>query len=353
MELFVDFCSIGNRVIGTGRPVFVIAEAGVNHNGDPAIAKEMITVAAAARADAVKFQSFHADSLVTRSGPKAVYQVDTTAADESHLEMLRRLQLPEESQSELQKCCEEAGIIYCSTPFDEASADFLDSLDIAFFKIGSGDLTNLPLLQHVARKKRPIILSTGMANMTEVEQAVTTVRDSGCIQLALLQCVSNYPAQPADVNLRSMQTMSAAFGVPVGYSDHTLGTEVALAATALGACIIEKHFTLDRRMSGPDHQASLQPEELTLLIEGIRKVEQAMGSGEKGPSDSEKEMAKVARRSLVAACDIPAGTKVTRQMIAVKRPGTGLTPSFIEKVVGRSALTNINADALLTLDMFG
>jgi N,N'-diacetyllegionaminate synthase len=343
---------IGEKVIGEGLPVFVIAEIGVNHNGDLTMARKLIDVAVKAGADAVKFQTFQADQLATAEAPKADYQLQSTSADESQLEMLRKLELSIDAHRELQDYCHQQGIIFLSTPFDENAADFLDELGVAAFKISSGDLTNSPLLQHVALKNRPIILSTGMADIDEVIEAVSTVRTSGCESVVLLHCVSNYPADPKDVNLRAMQTMRSAFDVPVGFSDHTNGIEVALAAVALGACVIEKHFTLDRTLPGPDHKASLEPDELQAMIAGIRTVESALGNGKKVPTAVEIETAKVARRSLIAARDIDAGSILKREMVVLKRPGTGLAPTMLETVLGRRLSQSVSSGSLLTLDMF-
>lgn len=343
---------IGDKLIGSHEPVFVIAEAGVNHNGDLTMARSLIDVAVDAGADAVKFQTFHADRIATAEAPKAGYQLQTTGEAESQFEMLRRLELSADAHRELRSFCDKRGIIFLSTPFDELAADFLDELSVPAFKISSGDLTNSPLLEHVARKGKPVILSTGMATLEEVIEAVTVLRAAGCEDPILLHCVSNYPANPADVNLRAMQTMQASFDVPVGFSDHTEGIEVALAAVALGASVIEKHFTLDRGLPGPDHRASLEPPELSKLIQGIRKVEEALGDGRKVPAASELDTAKVARRSLVAARDIPAGTTIDHKMIVLKRPGTGLSPSMLGTLLGRRARGNIASGSLLSLEMF-
>jgi N-acetylneuraminate synthase len=342
---------VGERKIGRGHPCFIIAEAGVNHNGDIALAHQLIEAAVETGADAVKFQTFSADRLVTLDAPKARYQLQSTDAAESQYEMLRRLELSEQAHRELMARCREKEILFMSSPFDEESADLLNSLDVAVFKIPSGEITNLPLLAHIARKGKPIIVSTGMANLSEVEAAVHTIEGSGNHNFALLHCVSNYPADPADVNLRAMRTMATAFGVPVGYSDHTPGNEVALAAAALGACVIEKHFTLDRSSPGPDHQASLEPDELAALVHSIRVVEAALGHGRKEPVPSEVATALVARKSLVTACDIPAGAKLSKEMIAIKRPGTGLDPAMRSHLIGRAARVDISAGTLLALEM--
>ena len=330
----------------------MIAEIGVNHNGDVRLAKQLIDLAAAAGADAVKVQTFTAEALVTPASPKAGYQIETTSATESQLEILRGLELSEDAHWELQQHCNQKGVMFLSTPFDAAAADLLEQLDVPAFKISSGDVTNLPLLEHVAGKGRPMILSTGMANIDEVAEAVKAIRDAGCEQLVLLHCVSNYPASVSDVNLRAMHTMAEAFQVPVGYSDHTTGIEISIAAVALGACIIEKHFTLDRNLPGPDHRASLEPSELGTLIQGIRRVGAALGDGKKVPADSELETARVARRSLVAAENISAGTRILREMIAAKRPGTGLSPAKLSLILGRTALVDITAGSMLTPEMF-
>ncbi len=246
--------------------------------------------------------------------------------------------------------CHERGIIFLSTPFDEEAAIFLDELGVPAFKISSGDLTNSPLLEHVASKGKPVILSTGMSDCRRVDRGGERFERGGCENLILLHCVSNYPADPADVNLRAMQTMRAAFDVPVGFSDHTEGIDVALAAVALGACVIEKHFTLDRTLPGPDHRASLEPAEFSDLVQSIRRVEAALGHGRKTPAASELETASIARRSLVAARDIPEGAALEREMVALRRPGSGLAPSMLATLLGRRALRKITAGTLLDSD---
>lgn len=344
--------TIAGRQIGSGQPCFIIAEAGVNHNGDPELARQLIDVAKTAGADAVKFQLFRADRLASAAAPKAGYQVRTTGGGESQLEMLRRLELPLEAHRALWDYCRARGMLFLSSPFDEDSADWLDALGVAAFKIPSGELTNLPFLAHVARKGKSLIVSTGMATLAEVEAAVRTIDAAGNRDVVLLHCVSNYPANPAEANLRAMQTMAEAFGLPVGYSDHTPGIEVALAAVALGACVIEKHFTLDRTLPGPDHRVSLEPQELVALVRGIRTVEAALGHGRKEPAPSEADTAAVARKSLVAAKDIAKGSTVTADSIAIKRPGTGLPPAVLDHLLGRTAIREIPADTLLTMEMF-
>jgi len=343
---------VGNKLIGAAQPVFMIAEAGVNHNGDLKLARALIDVAVEAGADAVKFQTFQADRLATPDAPKADYQLRTTGDAESQFDMLRRLELSPDAHRELQSYCHERGIIFLSTPFDEEAVDLLDELGVPAFKISSGDLTNSPLLEHVASKGKPVILSTGMSELSELIEAVSVLNTAGCENPVLLHCVSNYPADAAEVNLRAMQTMRSAFDVPVGFSDHTEGIDVALAAVALGACVIEKHFTLDRTLPGPDHRASLEPAELRELVRSIRRVETALGNGRKVPSASEVETAKVARRSLVAARDIPAGVTLERSMVVMRRPGTGMSPGMLETLLNRRAVREIAAGTLLDEGMF-
>jgi N-acetylneuraminate synthase len=308
-------------------------------------------MAARAGADAVKFQTFAAERLVTRQAPKARYQLESTDPEESQFEMLRRLELTKDDHRVLFQECKERGIIFLSTPFDEESADFLEELGVLAFKIPSGEITNVPYLGHIARKGKPMIVSTGMAYLGEVETAVRAIEEAGNDNFALLHCVSNYPANPAEINLRAMATMAAAFNCPIGFSDHTTGIEVSLAAVALGATVIEKHFTLDSGLPGPDHRASLEPAELKALVQGIRKVEVALGHGRKEPAASESNTAAVARKSLVAAHDILEGTTLTEDLIAIKRPGTGLPPEMRPQLIGRTARVAISAGELITLDM--
>jgi N-acetylneuraminate synthase len=323
----------------------------VNHTGRAELARRLIECAADAGADAVKFQTFRAERLAVAQAAKADYQLRTTDRSESQLEMLRRLELPRETYPELLAQCRERGLLFLSSPFDEESADFLDALKIPAFKIPSGEITNLPFLAHVARKGKPLILSTGMSTLEEVRAAFDTVVREGNRQVILLHCTSGYPAAPEDANLRAMKTLAETFGVPVGYSDHTLGMAVPLAAVALGACVVEKHFTLDRALPGPDHQASAAPEELASLVQGIRSVEKALGHGRKEPAPSEAAVAGVARKSLVAAKDIPAGTTITADHLALRRPGTGLPPAMLNAVVGRKARRDVRAGTLLEWEM--
>jgi N,N'-diacetyllegionaminate synthase len=342
---------IGGHLVGPGRQCFVIAEAGVNHNGDVDLAKALVRAAAEAGADAVKFQTFSADRLVTATAPKAAYQAEHTNPAESQQSMLKHLELGAAEHRDLIDECEKLGILFLSSAFDEESADLLDELNVVAYKVPSGEITNMPYLRHLAGKGRPLIVSTGMSDMGEVASAVEAIRDAAEVPIVLLHCVSLYPAPAAGSNLRAMDTMRAAFGVPVGFSDHTEGIAVSLAAVAMGADMIEKHLTIDRSLPGPDHAASLEPGELRTLIDGIRAVESAIGDGVKRPLPAEAATAAAARKSVVAATDIPAGTVISRDMLAVKRPGTGLPPGEMASIIGRKARTAIAAGSVITSEM--
>ena len=326
----------------------IIAEAGVNHNGSLETALRLVEAAREAGADVVKFQTFAAERLVPRSAAKAAYQRQTTATDESQFEMLKKLELSPEQLRKLMAHCAEQGILFLASPFSERDVDLLDSMDVPAIKVGSGEITNHPLLAHVGATFRPVILSTGCSSLDEVTRAVDVLREAGCVELALLHCVSNYPADPADVNLRAMETMARAFNLPVGYSDHTPEAEIACAAVALGARIIEKHLTLDRTMSGPDHRASLEPREFAGLVSSIRHIESAMGDGVKRPAPSEADVRTAARRSLVAATDLPVGTMLRRAHLVAKRPGTGVSPAELENILGLRLQQDLAADDVLT-----
>lgn len=346
----VNEVRIGSRAVGPGHPCFVIAEAGVNHNGDLSCARRLVDAATDAGADAVKFQTFSAERLAAPDALKADYQARATGAG-SQLEMLRRLELSPEAHEELRDRCANRGITFLSSCFDEAAVGLLERLGTPALKIPSGEITNRPLLERAARTGRPLIVSTGMARLDEVKSAVQTLREAGAHEIVLLHCVSGYPADPADANLRAMETLRAATGLPVGYSDHTLGVEVALAAVALGACVLEKHFTLDRLSAGPDHGSSLEPGELVALVRGVRAVEAALGHGRKEPAPGEAGIAAAARRSLAAGRHIAAGSTLAEETIVLLRPGTGLPPELLPSLVGRRAKTDIPAGTLLTMDM--
>jgi N,N'-diacetyllegionaminate synthase len=342
---------IGERAVGPGLPCLVIAEAGVNHNGSLDMALRLVEAAAGAGADIVKFQTLKSEEVVTPLAPKAEYQVQNTGESESQLEMIKKLELPDEAFRTIQAHCRNKGILFLSTPFDHGSADLLEDMGVPAFKVPSGEITNHPFLSHVACKRRPLIMSTGMSNLDEVAAAINVIYKTGNTELILLHCVSNYPAAPASVNLRAMKTLERRFDLPTGYSDHTKGISIPLAAAALGACVIEKHFTLDQSLPGPDHRASLEPQELAAMVRGIREVEAALGNGLKRPAAEELSTTAVARRSLVAAEDLRAGTVLAENMVAIRRPGTGLPPSQLNRILGRKLKEDVFAGSLFTLEM--
>ncbi|MGA7678083.1 MAG: N-acetylneuraminate synthase [Dehalococcoidia bacterium] len=336
---------IGNKRIGNSRPCFVIAEAGVNHNGDVNLAKKLIEAAKRAGADAVKFQTFRAENVATANAGKANYQKETAGDGESQLEMLKNLELTGSDFQELFDYARKKAIVFLSSPFDKTSVDLLDELGITAFKIPSGEITNLPLLKYIAQKKKPIILSTGMSTLSEVENALAIIRNEGVEDIVLLHCVSCYPADMKDMNLRAMETLRSAFKLPVGLSDHTLGIAIPIAAVALGARVIEKHFTLDKGLPGPDHGASLEPDDLKHMVKAIRDVEKALGDGIKRPAEDEKENKELARRSLVAKVYIAEGTMLTEEMLDIKRPAGGIEPKHIGLVIGRRTRKDIAKDS--------
>jgi N,N'-diacetyllegionaminate synthase len=329
----------------------IIAEAGVNHNGDIDMAYALIDAASDAGADLVKFQTFDADSLVTRNARKAVYQMKMTDTDESQRDMLKRLELSPAMHEKLIAHTARRGIEFFSTAFDLDSLDYLLSLDMSRIKVPSGELTNLPYLRKVGSTGKPVILSTGMANLGEIEAALAALEAAGTPrhQITVLHCSTEYPAPMAEVNLQAMPAMSRAFGVQVGYSDHTEGIEVAIAAVAMGACVIEKHFTLDRALPGPDHRASIEPEELARLVRSIRNIELALGDGVKRPSASEEKNRLMARKSLFAACAIAKGELFSEQNLVAKRPGTGISPMRLDELLGRAAARDFATDELIQL----
>jgi N,N'-diacetyllegionaminate synthase len=330
--------------------VFIIAEAGVNHNGSLDLALRLVDAAKASGADAVKFQTFRADLLATHSAPKAPYQERTTANGESQFGMLQRLELDAAAHQHLIDRCRQIGIQFLSSPFDTQSADLLATMDVPLFKVPSGEITNLPFLRHLARKGRPLILSTGMSTLGEVEEAVNVLQAAGASQLTLLHCVTEYPAPYSEVNLRAMLTLKCAFGLPVGYSDHTPGIDIAIAAAALGAEVIEKHFTLDRSLPGPDHAASLEPVELQQMVAAIRHVEAALGTGIKTPAPCELPNVSVARKSVVAARSLPAGHQLSTGDLDIKRPGNGLAPKLIPVLIGRTLRAGLVKDEVISWD---
>lgn len=338
---------LGGLEIGGGSKTLVVAEAGVNHDGDPERAHQMIDAAADAGASIIKFQTFVTEELVTRAAARAVYQRDDGVTPQH--EMLKKLELEPAQYAALKDHCELRDIVFISTRYDASSVDTLDRLDVAGFKIASTDTTNLPLLEYLASKGRPIMLSTGMCSLCEVDAAMSTLKSAGATSVVLLHCTSDYPAPIEEANLRAMVAMEAAFSCPVGYSDHTEGQLAASWAVCLGASVIEKHFTLDSTLPGPDHKASLEPKALAELIEMIRQVEAALGDGVKRVMPSELENKALMQKSLVAGKVIDKGELIEANMVVCKRPGTGLRPSFLNQVVGRRAARRIEADEVLGL----
>ena len=337
---------------------FFIAEAGVNHNGQESLAMELIDVAAKSGADAIKFQSFKADKLVTENAKKAEYQAKATG-DGSQLSMLKRLEMSEDMHQRLFAHCEAKGIEFMSTPFDDESVDFLVKLGIKRIKVPSGEITNHPFIAHLASKNLPLIVSTGMANMAEIHEAVAVIKhtreqhgftESLAEKLTILHCTSNYPAACEDVNLRAMNSIANETGMPVGYSDHTLGFAVSTGAVALGATVIEKHFTLDRNMDGPDHKASLEPDELTILLNHIRDIEKALGSDVKQPTDSELPVRELVRKSATVLKNLPQGHVLRADDIALMRPGHGIQPKEVPYIIGRMLSRDVEQGTTLTFD---
>jgi N,N'-diacetyllegionaminate synthase len=347
LEYKGEIIKIQKKIVGSGFPCFIIAEAGINHNSDIDIAKKMIDAAVDAGVDAIKFQTFIPEKVMSPSAPKAVYQKKTTGESESQIEMVRRFQLSFETFEEIKKTCEEKGVMFLSTPFDYESAQFLNTVGVPAFKISSGEITNLPFLEYIAGFQKPIILSTGMSYLSEVDEAVRCLQSKGCENLALLHCVSNYPAVIEDSNLKALHTLEHAFGLPVGYSDHTLGLDVSLASVVLGACILEKHFTLDKSMPGPDHQASLEPDELFRLVQKVRMIEAALGDGRKVPAKSEENTSKIARRSLFLNQDLESGEIIKPADIIALRPSGGIPPNLIHLVLGKRASHPLKKGELL------
>jgi N,N'-diacetyllegionaminate synthase len=327
----------------------IIAEAGVNHNGELELAKKLIQVAAKSGADLVKFQTFNADRLVTKKVRKAQYQMQNSESSESQFEMLKRLELSEVMHRELIEESRTQGIGFISTAFDIESANMLLSFGQDIFKIPSGEITNLPYLRHIGSFGKRIILSSGMSNLQEVKDALKVLESTGISksQIAVLHCASAYPAPVVDVNLLAMRTMKETLNVEVGYSDHTLGIEVSIAAVALGATVIEKHFTLDRNLPGPDHKASLEPDELNSMVTQIRNIEQALGDGVKRSMPSELENIDLIRRSIVAKCSIRQGEIFSELNLSVKRPGTGISPMDWDRLIGSKASRDFDADELI------
>lgn len=331
--------------------ILIIAEAGVNHNGSLEMAKALVEEAARAGADIVKFQTFKATALVTNSAPKAEYQINNAGAAESQFEMIRRLELSDQMHIDITNHCKSLGIQFLSTGFDIESNKYLLELNMPFFKVPSGELTNLPYLRHISSLGKDIVLSTGMANLSDIEAAINALEQAGTSrqQITVLHCTTEYPTPMEDVNLLAMVNIGKSFGVKIGYSDHTCGIEVPMAAVALGAAVIEKHFTLDRNLSGPDHRASLEPDELKAMVQGIRNIEMALGDGIKRPSPSELKNKPIARKSIVAACPIKVGEAFSEVNLIAKRPGTGISPMLWDNLIGRIASRDFSEDELIEI----
>jgi len=339
---------IGEHVIGNGEPVFTIAEAGVNHNGSLKLAKELVDAAKAAGADAVKFQTFKAEDVVTGKAQMAAYQQKNLKIRKSQLEMLRDYELDYSDFRKLKKYCDEKNIIFLSTPHSEEAADFLEPL-VPAYKIGSGDITNIPFLEKVAKKGKPMIVGTGMSTLGEVKEALNAIYRMGNKQVVMLHCTTSYPCLLEEVNLKAMVTMQKELDCLIGYSDHTLGLTVPIMAAALGAVVIEKHFTLDKSLPGPDHKASLEPDELKSMVQAIREVEKALGSSIKRPTKNEKKTRLAVRKSIVAKTDLEIGTKINMENVAIKRPGTGLRPVNLKKILGKKVKRYLKKDAMIKI----
>lgn len=341
----------GKIAIGAGCPCFIIAEAGVNHNGDVRLAKQLIDIACEAGVDAVKFQTWVTEKLVAPSAKMADYQVRNVGYEETQFGMLKKLELTYGQFAELKAYADEKGIIFLSTPDEEDSADFLDQLGVPLFKIGSAELNNHRFLRHIARKGKPIILSTGMGFLGEVEEAVRAIEMENNNRIIILHCVSDYPAKPEDCNLRVIETLRAAFGYTVGFSDHTIGNETAIAAVALGAKVIEKHYTIDKSLDGPDHAMSLDPGELKALVKSIRLVEKALGSTRKQPSAAEVKTSQVVRKRIFALRSIPAGSILKMEDIALYRADSGLDSRYLDLIIGQKVRCDIAENELIMLNM--
>ena len=344
---------IGNKIIGKGKPVFIIAEAGVNHNGRLDLALRLVDEAAKAGADAIKFQTFKAGEVVTKFGKMASYQKKNIGKTESQVKMLQKLEFDDKWYKEVIERCKKRGIIFFSTPhgsFD--SVNLLQKIKTPMFKFGSGDLTNLPVLQYAAKFKKPMILGTGMATMVEIKEAIKIIKSAGNEKIIVLHCTTNYPCPFEEVNLRAMQTMMRELNVLVGYSDHTLGTQVPVMASTLGAVVIEKHFTLDNNLPGPDHKASANPEVFKKMVDEIREVKIIMGSFDKKPLKSELQFRPMVRKSLVTLSNIAKGEMFNLKNIGIKRPGTGLAPKHFWKILGLKSKRDLKEDSLLTQNDF-
>ncbi|MHA1729863.1 MAG: N-acetylneuraminate synthase [Promethearchaeota archaeon] len=339
---------IKQRIIDETSPIFLIAEAGVNHNGQLEIAKKMIDVAKEANVDAIKFQTFITEKLLLKTTPKAQYQIRTKNDNENFYDMIKKYEFSKNEFLELKNYCDKKKIIFLSTPFDLMSVQWLEELNVPAYKIGSGDMDNFPLLRVICEKKKPILLSTGMATLEEVKETVKFLEDNNITDLVIFQCTTNYPASYEEINLNVIDTFKKEFpNYLIGFSDHSLGIEASIGAAAKGVKVIEKHFTLDKSMKGPDHDASLDPHELKQWVKSIRLIEKTLGSFDKFPSEKEKEISKVARKSIVTIKDLKKNEILAIDNISIKRPGIGISPKFFEKVVGKKVNKDIPKDSVL------
>lgn len=339
---------IDGKIIGNKAPVFLIAEVGVNHNGDLSIAKKLIDIAVEAKVDAIKFQTFITEKLILKSTPKVEYQKDYSKDDENFYDMVKKYELSKEEFENLKKYCSNKGLIFLSTPFDEMAVGWLEELNVPAYKIGSGDMNNFPLLDLICSKGKPILLSTGMATLNEVKESVNFIKSKGIEDIIIFQCTTNYPASYEEINLNVIDTYRRKFpNMIIGFSDHSIGIEASIGAVAKGVKVIEKHFTLDKNMKGPDHKASMNPEELIKWVETIRKIEIILGSYEKTPSKTELEIAKIARKSIVSLKDMEIGDFVKLEDISIKRPGYGISPKEFNKVIGKRVKKKILKDTVI------
>lgn len=345
-----DIIKIKNKLIGQKCSVFIIAEAGVNHNGSLDLAKKMVDLAKISGVDAIKFQTFKGEDVVTRDASMVEYQKKNTGKKQTQLEMLKKIELSYLDFNKIKIYCDKKKIIFLSTPHSEDAVDFLEPL-VPAYKIGSGDLTNLPLLEKIARKNKPIILSTGMSDLYEVMEAVKLIKKNGNKKLILLHCTTNYPCRLGEVNLRAMLTLKNKFKLPIGYSDHTEGILAPIAAVSMGARVLEKHFTLDKNLPGPDHRASLDPKELREMVDNIREIEKILGSKTKKSTQDEEKIKKLVRKSIVAKKYIMKGEKITADLISIKRPGFGIQPVYLDRIIGRIAKEDIRDDQLIKWKM--
>lgn len=336
-----------NEINRTSNHTFIICEIGVNHNGDVELAKKMIEKASECGVDAVKFQTFNSEDLVTDNAKTAQYQEKNTN-ESSQLELLKKLELTFDEFEELKNYALEHDVMFISSPFDVKSVDLLEKLDVPFYKLGSGELNNFELIDYIQKTNKPLILSTGMSSLDEITETYNHIKNKD--NLILLHCITGYPTSFSEANLNFIKTMQKEFDVPIGFSDHSPGIELPIAAVALGACIIEKHFTLDKTLEGPDHKASLNPKEFKNMVEAIRNVEIAMGDGVRKISENEDEIKKIARKSIVLNENISKGTAIERKMLSIKRPGTGIAPNDIEKIIGKKVNRNLSANSVLKWD---